>query len=408
MLEFVFFMVWQWVGNRTYDRITSILMWDSVKKASKIDYASYDSPEFYDRIQKGWSLDGQRFVASAQSIFNTLSCIAGMAAYAAILAYVDWKLFLVLILLRIAFTPIDEKTGRMIYRFNNKLAEQRRKESYYRSFFDNKGMAAEGKIFDLYSYARENYISANKKIYKQTFIFELKIKGIKLLSEVMWNLPIAAVYIYLSVCAYNGTVSLGDMTMCIAMYVGFINQLYNTIANITGFRNDAERARFSREFLAPPTTICADGDESKPKVDSGFAGHTVEFCGVSFAYLGIDKKVLDNVSFKVGSNKTVSVIGANGAGKTTLVHLLMRLYDPTEGVILLDGRDLREYSASSLYEIFGVLFQDYCDYAVSAWEFVTLSTVELDVSRFSDALKSSTSYKFINSLKNGINTAPVK
>ena len=116
------------------------------------------------------------------------------------------------------------------------------------------------------------------------------------------------------------------------------------------------------------------------------------------------KNVLEDVSFKVEANECVSIIGANGAGKTTLLHLMMRLYDPTEGIILLDGRDIREYSVESLYAIYGVLFQDYCSYAVSAKESITLSTDEIDDEKISYSLKASTVYKFIDTLECGLNT----
>lgn len=152
---------------------------------------------------------------------------------------------------------------------------------------------------------------------------------------------------------------MANMTLVTSMYVGFINQVYNTISEFSGFRYYAEQSRYSREFMTLPTSIFTDDDHTKEKVSSYTAGHSVEFRNVTFRYPGIDKNILENVSFCVGKNETVSIVGANGAGKTTLIHLLMRIYDPTKGTILLDGKDIRKYSAESLYEIYGVLFQDY-------------------------------------------------
>ena len=82
----------------------------------------------------------------------------------------------------------------------------------------------------------------------------------------------------------------------------------------------------------------------------------------------------------------------------------MRIYDPTEGIILLDGKDIREYSAESLYEIYGVLFQDYCNYAVSAGESIALSTGRIDAEKLNHSLKASTAYKFTDELENGMDT----
>lgn len=133
-------------------------------------------------------------------------------------------------------------------------------------------------------------------------------------------------------------------------------------------------------------------------------GHTITFDRVSFRYPGTERYVLDNVSFSVGANETVSIIGANGAGKTTLIQLLMRLYEPTSGNILLDGRDINTYSVKALNELFGVLFQDYCSYPMSAVESVTLSTEKPQPERLSAALCYSTAGEIIENLTEKLDT----
>lgn len=401
----VFFCIWRWSETKSIDMITSFLLRESVEKTAKIDYASYDDPEFYDKVKNGWSQDGKTFVGSATRVFTSISGVISMGAYISILAFVDWKLTLVFTLLRVLVNPFTNKYYVWTYRLNNKLAEMRRKEQYHRGFFGDKTMASEGKIFDLYDYAEENYLKAHKEIFRATFIHKIKTNALNLLAVVIEYLPLTVTYIYLSVCVYNGSVSLANMTLFTSMYVGFIDQVYNTISNISSFRYFAEQSRHAREFMTLPTSIFTDDDQTKERVSSNLAGHTIEFRDVTFRYPGTDKNILENISFCVGENETVSIIGANGAGKTTLIHLLMRIYDPTEGTILLDGKDIREYSAESLYEIYGVLFQDYCNYAVSAGESIALSTDAIDQEKMENALKSSTAYKFIDELENGMSTS---
>jgi len=404
ILDGIFFSVWRWAETKSMDMITSFLLRESVEKTAKIDYASYDDPEFYDKVKNGWSQDGKTFIGSATRVFTSISGVISMGAYISILAFVDWKLTLIFTLLRVLVNPFTNKYYVWTYRLNNKLAEMRRKEQYHRGFFGDKAMASEGKIFDLYDYAEENYLKAHKEIYRATFIHKLKTNALNLFAVVISELPLAVTYIYLSVCVYNGSVSLANMTLFTSMYVGFIDQVYNTISNISSFRYFAEQSRHAREFMTLPTRIFTDDDHTKERVSSTLAGHTIEFRNVTFRYPGTEKNILENISFRVGQNETVSIIGANGAGKTTLIHLLMRIYDPTEGVILLDGKDIREYSAESLYEIYGVLFQDYCNYAVSAGESIALSTGTIDNEKLEKSLKASTAYKFTDDLENGINT----
>lgn len=400
----VIFSIWRWIETQTMDKMTSFLLRESVKKASTIDYASYDNSEFYDRVQKGWAQNGKMFVNSASNVFNSISCLLGITAYISILAYVDWKLMIAITVLRICFNPFINKTYTLIYRLNNQLAELRRKEQYYRDFFGSKGMAAEGKIFNLKTYANENYFYAHKEIYRATFIHKLKITAINFLSNVIYNLPLVFGYIYLSVSVYSGTVSLADMTLFVSMYIGFVDQMYNTIGNLSGFRNYAEQSRYSRDFMLLPTKIFSNDDHIKEKINGEHNGHSIEFRNVTFRYPNTEKEVIKNVSFCVGERETVSIIGANGAGKTTLIHLMMRLYDPTEGTILLDGKDIRNYSVENIYQIYGVLFQDYCNYAVSAKESIALSTKAISDDKFNYALKASTAHKFVDTLDNGVDT----
>jgi ABC-type multidrug transport system fused ATPase/permease subunit len=93
--------------------------------------------------------------------------------------------------------------------------------------------------------------------------------------------------------------------------------------------------------------------------------HTIEFRNVSFSYPGKERKVIKNVNLTLRPGETVVLVGLNGAGKTTFIKLLTRLYDPTEGEILLDGKDLRDYDVKELYRLYGLIFQDFGKYAVS-------------------------------------------
>ncbi|MGN1081544.1 MAG: ABC transporter ATP-binding protein, partial [Acutalibacteraceae bacterium] len=134
-------------------------------------------------------------------------------------------------------------------------------------------------------------------------------------------------------------------------------------------------------------------------------GHTIEFKNVGFSYPGFTKKVLDGVSFTVGAGETAVLVGLNGAGKTTLIKLITRLYDPTEGVILLDGRDIREYDVKELYKIYGIIFQDFGKYAVTAAENIRFGNIENDSRE--DIIKAaelSGADSFIKRLKNGYDT----
>ena len=128
--------------------------------------------------------------------------------------------------------------------------------------------------------------------------------------------------------------------------------------------------------------------------------HTIEFKDVYFSYPGTTKQVLKNISFKLEGGDTAVLVGLNGAGKTTLIKLLTRLYDPTEGVILLDGKDIREYDLTELYSLYGIIFQDFGKYAVQVSENICFGDLSKGLSEpdMKSAAEQSGADEFIKSL----------
>ena len=135
--------------------------------------------------------------------------------------------------------------------------------------------------------------------------------------------------------------------------------------------------------------------------------HKIEFCDVSFRYPGSDHDTIKHFSATIDRGETVVLVGLNGAGKTTLIKLLTRLYDPTDGKILLDGRDIREYDTAALYKIYGIIFQDFGKYAVSVAENIAMSDTDapIDMERVVRAAKEGSADAFIDALPKKYDTA---
>jgi ATP-binding cassette subfamily B protein len=145
---------------------------------------------------------------------------------------------------------------------------------------------------------------------------------------------------------------------------------------VSGLAGIAEQSLFIKDlfdFFDTKSLIVSKPDAlPMPRpIRSGF-----EFQNVSFSYPPRDQKVLNNVSFRFDAGEKIALVGENGAGKTTLVKLLARLYEPTEGRILLDGVDLRDYSVEELRHEIGVIFQDYMRYDMLAAENIAFGRIE--------------------------------
>ena len=134
--------------------------------------------------------------------------------------------------------------------------------------------------------------------------------------------------------------------------------------------------------------------------------HTIEFRNVSFRYPGTTRNVLENVNLTLAPNDHVVLVGVNGAGKTTLIKLITRLYDVTEGAILLDGRDIREYDVAALHDLYGIIFQDFGKYAETVAENIEFGDISRDHNRDDVVLaaKQGNADVFIGKLPHGYDT----
>jgi ABC-type multidrug transport system fused ATPase/permease subunit len=191
---------------------------------------------------------------------------------------------------------------------------------------------------------------------------------------------------------YSG--SLTSIIGCVGSIVASTATIYQGtlfIDNMILFMNEEKTIKPSLPEPAPVERHC---------------GHTIVFDNVSFAYPGSDRKVLKNINLTLNPGDTAVLVGLNGAGKTTLLKILTRLYDPTEGTVYLDGRNIKEYDPKELYKIFGIIFQDFGKYAVSVSENIAFGDIEnpIDHDRIKESAEQSNCTDFIEKLPLGFDT----
>ena len=209
----------------------------------------------------------------------------------------------------------------------------------------------------------------------------------------------AFTYGYTALKTIGGVFSLGIFTQMVSAAESLFNTLGGIASNITDLLKKTNYAYEYVIFMNYPQAM-PKGDKPVPDGE-----HRIEFRNVSFAYPGTEKKVLDGVNLTVEKGERLSIVGLNGAGKTTLIKLLCRLYDPTDGQILLDGTDIREYDYDQYMKQFSPVFQDFKLFGFTVSENVTLkdreNMDEKDRLRVSDLLKQAGLEKFADNLDNG-------
>jgi len=187
------------------------------------------------------------------------------------------------------------------------------------------------------------------------------------------TLASSGTFLYVALLAVRGQVTLGALTVFTQAAAQVQGAFQGILGGIQGLYENGLYLSTLYELLEREQKIRAP--EHPAPVRRPFQ-EGIAFRNVSYQYPGREEKALDDVSFTIDPGQTVALVGRNGAGKSTVVKLLGRLYDPDEGVILIDGRDVREYDPVALRREFGVMFQDYAAYQVSAGENIGVGNVD--------------------------------
>lgn len=384
-------------------RVSGELVVNTVKlrlmnKAKTVDIGSFDRPEFYEKLENASGEAGHRPIQIISATFRVVCQAISMISFIVILWGVSHAAPFIVALLAVPSAIISLVYRKKTFRYVRFRSKDRRQLAYYSSVLTNKDLAKEVKIYGAADFFTNMYKSTFKKYFaglKKIFIGEGA-------SNIALAIVSAAVncglFLYIANGVLSGNTNVGDYSL----YTGALNSVSSAIYTIVAAASTIyEGTLFIDnliEFIKEPQTVVPSIKE--PVKPERHIGHKIEFKDVSFRYPGMTRNVINHFSTVIEPGSTVVLVGLNGAGKTTLIKLLTRLYDPTEGVILLDGRDIREYDTKELYKMYGIIFQDFGKYAVSVSENIAMSDIEapLDEKRISEAASQGSADAFINAL----------
>ncbi len=388
------------------EKVVKQVKLEIMNKAKTVDLASFDNPAFYEKLENANREAGNRPVQTMQSLFGILSDVIALVSYIGILATIPnmWWMPVGIVIITIPSAIVNFVYRRKNFQYMRSRSSDRRQMNYYADLLVNKDMVKEIRIFNL----------SDKFIGRYESVFSRYYAGLRrlIVHESAWMIGIAIVSASVN-CFFYGVIAYGVFlgTFDIGQYSKFTNSLTNIATHVTSLINTSASIYEGTLFIDNLLAFMHEKQTIVPSLDTP-AGvklgvpHTIEFDHVSFAYPGKDYCVIKDFSTSFRPGETVVLVGLNGAGKTTLIKLLTRLYDPTEGRILLDGRDLKEYSVEELYGIFGIIFQDFGKYAVSVRENIQFGDIDrpLDDSRIEESAKQANATDYINNLPAGYDT----
>lgn len=370
-----------------------------MEHAAELDLEDFEDPDLQDKLDRArrqtmgrMSLMSQLF-GQAQDVITVVSFAAGLVIYA------PWLIALLAVALVPAFLG-ESHFNTLGYSLNFSWTPERRQLDYLRQVGASVETAKEVKIFNLHRFLIDRYKLLAERFFRANRALARK--------RALWGTVLAALgtlgyytaYAYIAWRTIRGDFSIGDLTFLSGSFLR-LRQLLEGL--LTGFSQVASQALYLDDlfsfFAIKPEIHSRPGAVAIPRpIREGFV-----FENVGFRYPDAERWAVRNLDFQLQAGEVIALVGENGAGKTTLVKLLARLYDPDEGRILLDGRDLRDYDLDDLRANMGVIFQDFVRYHLSAGENIGVGLVEAmnDQNRIRDAAHRALADEVIDTLPAG-------
>lgn len=388
-------------GEMVANHVKTIIM----EKSKVLDLQSFDKPEFYERLENAQREATTRPVQIINATFNTVSTIISVISFVGILFTVSpWAVpFIIALSLPAGFVSYIYR--KKAFNYIRMRSKDRRELNYYSGLITNKDLVKEIRIFGL----SDLFIKRYKETFKKYF------KGLKkiYLKEGFWNMVVSllsavahcVLFLFVAWRVWLGKIEVGNYSL----YTGALNSITSGLNTLISSTSTIYEGTLFIDnlivFMEEEPTIINPTTEKKENIKRHIP-HEIEFRNISFKYPGTKRYVIKDLNVTIKAGDTVALVGVNGAGKTTLIKLITRLYDPTEGEILLDGKNLKDYAPEELYKIYGIIFQDFGKYAVTVSENIAFGEIEreIDEKRVKQAAEQSNATEFISRLPKEYNT----
>ncbi|HNS50979.1 MAG TPA: ABC transporter ATP-binding protein [Anaerolineae bacterium] len=374
-----------------------------IRKAISLDLRFFEDPVFYDTLQNARRQADTSALSIVNSTLQMIQQTITLVSLIALLArFSPWLAVIVFVAAIPSFLSQSQYAERA-FRAVSRRAPEARLLNYLETLLTGIESVKEIKLFGLGEPLLKRYQELFTRFYQEDLSIAQRRTAAGLGWGLLSNLAYYGSYAWIVLRTVAGLITLGDMTM----FLGIFRQSQGSIRSLLDSLN---RLYESNLFLDNLMTYL----ELKPVLVSPENGlvapepvrEGIEFRHVSFCYPGSDVLVLRDINLHIRPGERIALVGLNGAGKTTLIKLLTRLYDPTEGQVLLDGVDLREYDLASLHQRFGVIFQDYVRYQFSVRENIGFGQVDAldDSARIAAAAERGGASPIIKNMPQGYET----
>ena len=383
------------LGDLFSNRMSVRLM----EHAASLDLEHFEDPEFYDHLERARRQTVGRIGLLALLLDMAQSGLTLATLLGALVAFNPWLLALLTLAVLPSFLGETHYAG-LSYSLLYQWTPERRQLDYLRYVGSTHSTAKEVKLFGLSDYLTRRYSDLADRFYDANRRLSVRRAAVGAALSALSTVVYYGAYAFIVWQTVRGVLTVGDLTFL----AGSFMRSRDLISRILlGSADLYEQGLFLRDLftfleMRPRITSPSPARPVPSTFSEGF-----RFAEVGFRYPDTDRWALRGVSFSLGPGERLALVGENGAGKTTLVKLLARLYDPTEGRVLLDGVDLREYDIDELRRAIGVIFQDFVRYDMAVRENIAVGQIDAveDHGRIDDAARKSLARSVIDRLEHG-------
>jgi len=372
-----------------------------LEKAMTLELAHFEDSEFYDKLTQARREASSRPLSLVNRTFGLVQNAISLTSYSVLLfAFSPWAVA-ILIAAGLPSFFAEAKFSGDAFRLFRWRSPDTRMQMYLETVIAREDGVKEVKLFQLGPRLLQRY----RDIFNRLFVEDRKLT----IRRDTWGfllglVSIAALYAaygWIVVTTIMGTITLGAMTMYLVLFRQGQSAVAAILSSVSGMYEDNLYLSNLYEYLEQPVPTRHGDAVHGPEPERG-----LEFENVSFTYAGAKENALSNISLQIKPGESLALVGENGSGKTTLIKLLTRLYDPTEGRILLDGRDLQEWDVEALRRRIGVIFQDFGRYQFSVGENIGAGDVRHidDKDRWQEAATTGLAAPFIEEMPDSYET----
>lgn len=356
-----------------------------MEHAATLDLEQFENPEFYDLLERARQNSTARLNLLGQILSVCQYALTLLSLGGAIVAFNPWLLGLLVIAIFPSFIG-ETHYSRRAYSLFYGRTEGRRMLEYLRYVGACDKTAKEVQTFGLAPWLVDRFRSMSQLFYEENKALAIQRAWVSGVLPILGTFGYYVAYILILSDAVRGRITIGTLTFLASSFSGsraYIQSILQT------FRDIYDQTLYLRDLFLYFEIRPAISDRHGARVVPAPIRHGFLFENVGFRYHNSDRWAVRNINLELRPGERVALVGENGAGKTTLTKLLTRLYDPTEGRVLLDGVDLREYDIKSLRHAIGVIFQDFVRYDFRFDENIAVGEISVAQPHLNDGVRAS-------------------